>query len=330
MPRWPENGQKSVEEIHIVDNSGDRKYFTVVPNFILDTADVWDILLYINIKRIAGESGTCWKSLVSLSKQCKMSVSRTQDSLKHLVDSGLIKQIGKKPVLTPGGIQYVNEYIVVDIWTKNAEHYKGMVSENIPLTSTDKGMVPENIPLSKGMVPENNPDLRYGPDNGKVWSVGPSNKNPVNKNLYGELDCVDSKNSINQILEFYSKNIQSLRTKKSGKGFAISGTVQRMLKDRLEIYSIQEIIDAITSFSKDEWWKDKRHLGLKWFLNVDNLDRFLNMKQPVVDKIDPTIRKMWRRTGDPRANDLSVDLESPDIQKKEFDRLVQLTKSFGK
>jgi hypothetical protein len=258
-----------------------------------------------------------------------MSLSRTQASLKHLVDSELIKQIGKKPVPTTGGIQYVNEYIIVDIWTRNAEHYKGMVSENIPLTSTDKGIFPENIPLFKGMVPENIADQRYIPERVKVYFQKTTNKNPVNKNLYGELDCVDSKNSISQILEFYSSNIQSLRTKKSGKGFAISGTVQRMLKDRLDTYSVQEIIDAITSFSKDDWWKDKRHLGLKWFLDPDNIDRFLNMKQPVVDKIDPTIRKMWKRTGDPRANDLSVDLESPDIQKKEFDRLVELTKNFG-
>ena len=139
------------------------------------------------------------------------------------------------------------------------------------------------------------------------------------------VECVEPKDDVNQILEFYDKNIQKLRLKKNSTSFAITGTVQKMLKTRLETYTVQEIKDAILAFSKDEWWKNKRHLGLKWFLNEDTLEKFLNMKQPIVDKIDPTIRKMWKLTGDPRANDLSADLDSPDLQKKEFDKMVSIT-----
>ena len=39
-----------------------RKYFTQVPNYILDNLTIWEREVYIQIKKIAGEDGTCWTS----------------------------------------------------------------------------------------------------------------------------------------------------------------------------------------------------------------------------------------------------------------------------
>jgi hypothetical protein len=92
-----------MDKIKIEDESGDRKYFTIIPNYIYNHSTLWDREVYCQMKRIAGENGTCWTSRKKLSKQCGISIERLQKSIKYLIEHQWIEFVGKKPVITKGG-----------------------------------------------------------------------------------------------------------------------------------------------------------------------------------------------------------------------------------
>ena len=130
------------DKLKIIDDSGDKKYFTMIPNYILNHSTLWDREVYIQMKRITGENGTCWTSQKTLAKQCGISINRLKKSLKYLVEHKWIKQIGTKEVITNGGFQEVNEYKVADLWKLNVDYYEA------------KGVSPCDIPSTKGVSPK--------------------------------------------------------------------------------------------------------------------------------------------------------------------------------
>lgn len=145
-----------MSKINIQDQSGDKKYFTIIPNYILNHSTIYDREVYVQMKRIAGEHGTCWKSQASLAKQCGISINRLKKSITYLVEHGWIKKIGTKEVKTRGGGQAVNEYIIADLWKMNSDFYDGggVSPYDIPnkgvspktqrgITKTPKGVSPE-------------------------------------------------------------------------------------------------------------------------------------------------------------------------------------------
>jgi len=129
------------QKMEIQDGSNDKKYFTIIPNYILNHSTMWDREVYIQMKRIAGEDGTCWTSQKTLSSQCGISVNRLKKSLGYLLEHKWIKGIGTKRVYTAGGTQQVNEYKIADLWKININFYE------------DKGVSPDDIPLTKGVSP---------------------------------------------------------------------------------------------------------------------------------------------------------------------------------
>ncbi len=116
----------------IQDESGDKKYFTIIPNYILNHSTLYDREVYIQMKRIAGENGTCWCSRKTLAKQCGISLDRLKKSIKYLIEHGWIKKTGLKKVKTFGGNQSVSVYKIVDLWQLNNNFYRGVV-KNTPL-----------------------------------------------------------------------------------------------------------------------------------------------------------------------------------------------------
>lgn len=118
------------------DNSGDRKYFTIIPNYILNHSTLYDREVYIQMKRIAGEDGTCWTSRATLSKKCGISVRKLDSCIKYLIEHKWISLIGTRQVKTPGGYQEVNEYSISDLWKMNIEFYEsqGGAHNATPLT----------------------------------------------------------------------------------------------------------------------------------------------------------------------------------------------------
>lgn len=129
----------------IIDESGDKKYFTIIPNYILNHSTLWDREVYVQMKRITGEDGTCWTSRKTLSKQCGMSIRRLDKSLLYLIEHKWIKKIGVKKINTKGGEQDVNEYRVADLWKLNIDYYEGIAQDAHPIRKGGARLKPKVV-----------------------------------------------------------------------------------------------------------------------------------------------------------------------------------------
>lgn len=148
----------------IIDSSGDRKYFTLVPNYVINHSTFAEQALYLTMKRLAGEKGTCWASRSCLAKRLGISENFLVKTRSSLIKRGWIKKIGKKENGPKG--QATNEYEIVDLWKFNVEHYEAK-----------KGGSPQD-PLSKGGSPG---DGKVGHEVTKGGSPGDDKEETVKK-----------------------------------------------------------------------------------------------------------------------------------------------------
>lgn len=79
------------------------------------------IRLYLHIKRVAGEDGTCWQSTTTLTKKCHMGARTVRKTEKDLVAAGLIHI--EQPRIQRLKNHKVNLISIVDIWSKNESQY---------------------------------------------------------------------------------------------------------------------------------------------------------------------------------------------------------------
>jgi predicted transcriptional regulator len=114
------------QELTFQNKSNDWKYFTIIPNWILDNLPIYDAMLYIHIKRIAGENGQCWASMRYLAQKMKVSLGQIYKSLQNLTELGLIKFVGTKKVKR----RPRNVYQIVDIWKLNVDYYNDIHKTN--------------------------------------------------------------------------------------------------------------------------------------------------------------------------------------------------------
>lgn len=140
-----------MNNLHIEDDSSDKKYFTMVPNYILNHSSAIDQALYLQMKRFAGENGVCSASKKTLRKQLGIGKTNLEKSLAYLVDHKWISFNGEYGVMTPGGIQMVARYKVNDIWRMNIEYYSKGGSETAHLNTKGGLKTPKGGPeRSKG------------------------------------------------------------------------------------------------------------------------------------------------------------------------------------
>jgi hypothetical protein len=125
-------GNTMDDKIQIIDGGNDHKYFTVIPNYILNHSTIWDREVYIQIRKVAGDNGTCYFSKTNFAKQCGMSKRRLDRSIDYLLKHKWISFIGKKEISTKGGGQFVNEYKANDIWKMNVDFYTKGGAQNTP------------------------------------------------------------------------------------------------------------------------------------------------------------------------------------------------------
>jgi hypothetical protein len=153
------------ENLSIQDESGDRKYFTLVPNYILNHSSAIDQSLYLQMKRFAGENGKCTASKNTLIKKMGIGEKAFNKSLKYLIDHKWIEFSGNSAVVTPGGTQNIKTYKINDIWRQNLDFYEGGVESNHPakvVSKVTKGGVKSSpkvvseVPLIENNTIENN------------------------------------------------------------------------------------------------------------------------------------------------------------------------------
>jgi len=102
------------------DETQDRKYFTIVPNYILNHSSATDKALYIDIKRAAGENGRCFMTEETMCNRNGIGKKQLHKSLKYLLDHKWIKFVG----MTPAKTRPIKTYIILDIWKKNVDFYQ--------------------------------------------------------------------------------------------------------------------------------------------------------------------------------------------------------------
>ena len=102
----------------IVDGSGDKKYFTMIPNYIVNHSTHYEQSLYLVMKRIAGEDSTCWASPITIGEKMGTSGNTVRKYLLKLEKRGWVRKIGQRGKTKP-----TNEYEVVDLWDINMKYY---------------------------------------------------------------------------------------------------------------------------------------------------------------------------------------------------------------
>jgi hypothetical protein len=114
------------QKLSIEDGSGDKKYFTLIPNYVLNHSTAIDQALYCQMKRLTEEGGKdiCYPSVSYLMKQLKAGKQSIRKSIKYLVGHKWIEDRGKRKVRTKGGYQWVQCYRVNDIWKLNMDYYQ--------------------------------------------------------------------------------------------------------------------------------------------------------------------------------------------------------------
>lgn len=145
------------EEINqFIDETNDRKYFTITPNIIINGYSATESGVYSYIKKKTGDDGEFYERVKVSAKKLKLDPKTFRKIRDKFVKDGRLKYIGERKETTDqqGGKQAVKVFRVTDIWKENIKNYKGR--ENTP-TPDPKGR--ENT-LSKGrenLTPNKNP-----------------------------------------------------------------------------------------------------------------------------------------------------------------------------
>jgi hypothetical protein len=109
----------------IREERNERRYFTVLPNMVIDECDPYATRLYSVLKRICGETGAVEITTTELAEKCKMSAGKVSECKSVLVDLGLIE-------ITTGNASARAPHIITiaDVWATNVAKYGGKVSHS--------------------------------------------------------------------------------------------------------------------------------------------------------------------------------------------------------
>jgi len=107
----------------IKDESGDKKYFTQIPNMIVNHSTAYEQSLYLIMKRLAGEGGCCYASLNFLAKKMGIHKTTVSKTITKLLKRKWIKETTKTKVR--GG--YTRTFIITDLWKLNMNNYESGV-----------------------------------------------------------------------------------------------------------------------------------------------------------------------------------------------------------
>ncbi len=146
-----------MSNFRVDDESGDRKYFTMVPNYVLNHSGVVEQGLYLQMKRFAGEHGSCFASGRTLRKKLGIGLKAYNKAIKYLLVHEWIYYKGKQMVNTAGGAQMVPIYGVKDLWKLNNDFYadKGVAKSKHPPKVYPKGI--KGVDRSNKGVAESEP-----------------------------------------------------------------------------------------------------------------------------------------------------------------------------
>jgi len=109
-----------------------RDNFTQIPNCVIDNLTPQELLVYIMVKKRAGDEGESFVSNKILEKKLKMSHNTITKIYNSLVKKKVIIYCGEKQVSTIKGHRPVKVYRIQNIWDYNTIYYKNKVSVGTP------------------------------------------------------------------------------------------------------------------------------------------------------------------------------------------------------
>jgi len=127
-----------------VDKSGDKEFFTVVPNIIVNGYNATESGVYLYIKRKCGEAGQFYESAEQSAKNLGISKPTFLKIRKKLIEDGRLKFVGEKK--TKG--HPVKVFEVIDIWQENSKKYRKNKNESSN-TVKNKTKIPSKIDTQK-------------------------------------------------------------------------------------------------------------------------------------------------------------------------------------
>lgn len=232
------------DKFKIIDKSGDRKYFTIIPNYVVNHSTIYEQAIYLYMKRVAGETGTCWESPINIAGKLGVDPKTIRKYQKKLVERGWIEIVGTHRKTKP-----TIEYRIVDLWTLNAKHYAEKLEEK------ERG----NNTLSQ----RNRNESRMKEESAPLVKVPDGNKEePSKENLSKKIE-----------------NIYSRYAEKINKSSRLTNGAKAKIRKQLESYTEEELLGAIDNFSESKWWMENTsHHGVAWFFESDErIDKFLNL-----------------------------------------------------
>lgn len=119
MSRGRNDSRAASVPTFVVDEGDLRKYRTETPNMVLDMdLGPYEGWLYQHLKRIAGDSGVCWRGTQALARITKMSTGAVSKAKLELQKRGLI-------TVQPGDGRKgeADEIRITNIWRRNFEHF---------------------------------------------------------------------------------------------------------------------------------------------------------------------------------------------------------------
>lgn len=170
------------EKFKIKDESGDKDFFTIIPNFIINHSIAVDRALYLEMKRFAGEDGECFATEKTIMRRLQIGKKAFNKSLSYLILRGWVTFIG----LTKGKTRPIKTYKINNIWQENSEYYK-KISPRSTLSSKEEisaesngDKSPKHTKISAESTIEEDPTLRRSIEEDIIIAT-PSVADPVNK-----------------------------------------------------------------------------------------------------------------------------------------------------
>lgn len=140
------------EKSKIIDNSGNKKYFAIVPYYIVNHSTVYEQSLYLVMKRIASEGGTCYASPQTIAKKMGVTAKTVKKYRKKLLKRKWIKLVGKRK--SGRTSQSVDEYEIVDLWELNIDYYSKVEPSSIFNRESNSDKTEFNSAKVESVTPE--------------------------------------------------------------------------------------------------------------------------------------------------------------------------------
>ena len=129
-----------MSKISIKDESRDKDFFTIIPNYVANHSTANDQALYLQMKKHAGEEGKCFATEKTLMKKLGIGKKAYDKSINYLFSKGWITFVG----FTKGKTRSIKTYKVNNIWSINNEYYKKISAESNVSFEKDKSQKEED------------------------------------------------------------------------------------------------------------------------------------------------------------------------------------------